>query len=119
MDILLSDEHDISLDGGDFKLSSTAPTSLQQRLRIKLLTYQEEWFLDVDEGIPYYQSILGKNRAKETIDLIFKNAILAEPEVLSLESFSSSIDNSTRVYSLSFVARSAEGNALVPLDITI
>jgi hypothetical protein len=118
MDILLSDEHDLEFDGNDLKLTTTESESLAQRLKIKLLTYQNEWYLDVEEGIPYFQSILGKNRAKETIDLIFKNAILSEPEVINIISFESSI-SPQRVYQLRFTVRSLDGKEGVPIELTI
>lgn len=118
MDIKLNREHDLEFDGNDLKLTSTESESLAQRLIVKLRTFQGEWFLDVNEGIGYYQSILGKNRAKETIDLIFKNAILSEPEVVNIISFESSI-SPQRVYQLRFKVRSLNGDEGIPVELTI
>lgn len=118
MDIKLNSDPDLEFDGHDFKLTSTESESLAQRLKVKLLTYQEEWYLDVEEGIPYFQSILGKNRAKETIDLIFKNAILSEPEVVNIISFESTI-SPQRIYQLRFTVRSLDGDEGVPVELTI
>lgn len=118
MDIQLNDDHDIDFDGKDFKLTPTESKSLAQRLRVKLLTFRDEWYLDVNEGIPYFQSILGKNRAKETIDLIFKNAILSEPEVLHIISFESEI-TPQRIYKLRFTVRSRDDDEGVPVDLII
>lgn len=119
MDIKLTSDHDLDITSGDFTLTETESESLRQRLVIKLLTFQGEWFLNQNEGIPYYQSILGKNRAKETIDTIFKTAILNTPDVISLDSFQSSIDNRTRAYSLSFRVRSNNANEPIPVELTI
>lgn len=119
MDIKLSEGHDIQVVDGDFILTESESESLTQRLTIKLLTFQGEWYLNNSEGIPYYQSILGKNRAKETIDNIFKDAIIEEPEVVSLVSFRSSIDNARRVYKLNFTVESTNQEELVVIDIEI
>lgn len=118
MDIKLNTDHDLDFDGEDLKLTSTESESLAQRLKVKLRTFKEEWFLDVDEGIPYYQSIFGKNRAKETIDIIFKNAILAEPEVVHILSFNSTI-SPQRIYHLSFTVLSENGGEGIPVDLII
>jgi len=121
MDILLDDNHDIELlfQERDFGLTKTESESLKQRLLIKLLTYQGEWFLDKSEGVPYYQSILGKRRAKESIDMIFKNKILSTRGVVSLESFSSNIDQTTREYRMSFRVVSDNKKEVVSVELTI
>lgn len=119
MDIKLTNDHDIDIVSNDFTLTQTESESLKQRLIIKLLTFQEEWFLDQTEGIPYYQSILGKNRSKESIDTIFKTAILDTPDVVSLLSFQSSIDNLTRIYTMSFKVQSNNAEEATPIELTI
>ena len=108
MDTQLNENHDILLVNEDFVLTTTLPTTLAQRLTIKLLTFRGEWYLDVTEGIPYFESILGKNRAKETVDNIFKNAILEDEDVVNITEFSSNISKD-RQYNLSFSVRSVGG----------
>lgn len=118
MDILLNKSHDLEFSGGDLSLTTNESQSLAQRLRVKLLTFRGEWFLDTNEGIPYFESIFGKNRAKQTIDVIFKRAILAEPEVISIVSFNSTI-NPNRIYELRFTVRSSNSEESIPVDLTI
>ncbi len=118
MDIKLNGNHDILFDGTDCELTKVETESLSQRLKVKLMTFQGEWFLDVNEGIPYFQSIFGKNRAKETIDAIFKRAILGEPEVLSILSFYSEI-TPERHYQLQFTVKSSSGEEGVPVELLI
>ena len=112
------ESHDLVFEGNDFQLTQTESESLAQRLKIKLLSYQGDWFLDQTEGIPYYQSILGKPRAKETIDAIFKSAILEEPEVIQIKSFESSLDNVNRIYSLDFIVLSENGQEQIPIELS-
>lgn len=113
------DTHDIIYEDGDFQLTPTESQSLAQKLRIKLLTFMGEWYLNEEEGIPYYQSIFGKNRAKETIDNIFKVAILEEPDVISLMEFRSSIDVKRRVYRMDFKVRSENDDEPIPITIEL
>lgn len=74
-----------------------------QRLRIRLLTFQNEWFADTSYGIPYYQSILAKKPAKSAIDQIFQQEILSERGVSEILSYTSSFSN--RQYRASFKVR--------------
>lgn len=118
MDIQLNNQHDIALVGNDFVLTETIPMTLAQRLKIRLLTFLGEWYLDVTEGIPYYESILGKNRAKETVDNIFKNAILDDEDVLNIVEFESNISKD-RQYNLRFSVKSVSGSETGLIDITL
>ncbi|MBG23768.1 MAG: hypothetical protein CMF22_10635 [Idiomarinaceae bacterium] len=114
-----SSTHDLELVNGDFKLTLTEDESLAQRLKVKLLTFQGEWFLDQNLGIPWYQRILGKNAAKETIDIIFQRAITEEPEVVSLRSYESNLDSRNRRMTISFVVNSTSDDEPIPIEIEL
>lgn len=119
MDIKLDIDGDIDFTSNDFTLTTTESESLRQRLIIKLSTFQEEWFLDQSVGVPYYQEIFGKGRAKESIDAIFKTKILEEPAVISLVEFVSSLNTGDRSYSLSFKVKSENASEPIPVELTI
>jgi hypothetical protein len=117
MDIQLGENHDIEIVDGDFKLTPTEQLSIRQKLIIKLLTYQGEWFLSSEEGLPFFQSILGKNRSKETIDTIYKRAILSTEGVLEIVSFRSNI-TPQREYVMQFIVRTVEDTVLEPIELS-
>ena len=81
--------------------------TIAQRLRIRLLTFQNEWFADTSYGVPYYQRILGKKVAKSTADQIFQQAILEERGVREITYYESSL--SGRRYSAEFRVKVREG----------
>lgn len=110
MDLKLNGDHDLLFVDNDLVLTETESESLAQRLVVKLKTFQGEWFLDQFEGIPYFQSIFGKNRSKEAVDAIFKRAITDEPEVASLISYQSTLDNFSRGLSVTFEVQSVNDN---------
>ncbi len=119
-DLLLDyDAHDLLIEGGDFKVTTSEADSLKQRLIVKLYTYLGEFYLDTTIGIPYYQRIFKKGTAKATIDSIFLQAILSEPEVIQVESFESSVDRASRIYSLSFRVRSSNESESIPIEIEL
>lgn len=87
-----------------------------QRLRIRLLTFREEWFLDTSYGVPYFQSILGHKIKKSAVDLIFQREILAENGVKELTFFESTFRN--RQYSLAFRVKVATGDETETITLT-
>ncbi len=117
MDIQLGENHDIEIVDGDFKLTPTEQLSIRQKLIIKLLSYQGDWFLNSGEGLPYFTSILGKNRSKETIDTIYKRAILSTEGVLEIVSFRSNI-TPQREYVMQFIVRTVEDTVLEPIELS-
>lgn len=110
MDILLNDENDIAFDNADVPLvTDEERLDVAQRLRIKLQTFLGEWFLNIENGIPYYQRVYRKGVRKSEIDLLFQAAILEEPDVLAITEFNSTLDNASRHYSMNFRVRVASG----------
>ena len=97
-------------------VTTTPKETVAQRLRIRLLTFQNEWFADTTYGIPYYQQILGKKPRKATVDQIFQQAILSEAGVKEITSFESTFSN--RVYSVTFRVR-VEGGETDNISISL
>ena len=117
MDLLLGSDHDIVWNNGPLtKEFTTQPftQTVAQRLKIRLLTFKSEWFINTTYGIPYFQQLLGrKQTSKSGIDLIFQQAILEEPGVKEITSFESTFRN--RQYSLSFTVRVVTGEITAPI----
>ena len=86
-----------------------------QRLRIRLLTWRPEWFLDTSYGVPYWD-FLGKKVKKSAVDLIFQREILLENGVKELTFFESTFAN--RKYSLSFRVKVTTGEESGLITIT-
>lgn len=125
MDLLLNtnlispDYHDIVWNNGPLTKEYTTQPFVQtvsQRLKIRLLTFQNEWFMDTQYGVPYWQRILGRKASKSSTDLIFQQQILLEEGVKEIISFSSTFQN--RVYSLTFQARVVSGEITPPISIS-
>lgn len=111
MDLLLNTlTHDIVWNNGPLtKEYTTQPytQTVAQRLKIRLLNFQGEWFMDTTYGVPYWQSILGVKTTKSRVDLIFQQQILLEQGVKEIVSFKSTFVN--RNYSLEFTVKVVTG----------
>ena len=80
---------------GDYLLGqflSNSPATVAQAVLTRLELWRGEWFLDVTDGTPYMQDILGRNT---NYDLEIQNRILSTIGVLEITSYSSSVVNRT------------------------
>lgn len=109
--------HDCIFINGATPVTYENKLTVAQKLKIKLLTFRGEWFLDQTLGLPYFQQILQRGVSKLTIDTIFQEAILSEPDVLEIVEFNSIIDTETRTYQLSFKVRTSENQITNYIDI--
>lgn len=100
---------DIDLTEGDFSLV-TEKDAIEQHLRSNLRGFRGEWFLNIEDGIPYYQDVFRKNQSPVVIDAIFKEAILKTTGVIELTEFDIKFDTETRKLILNFAVTTAEGD---------
>lgn len=107
-DIKLDDNGDIELTSGLASLITTEERFTQQRLKIKLSLYQGEWYLDLSEGIPYFQTILQKSTPVAVVDSLFRQEILNDPSITEITSFESEVVGGE--YRLTFVATTTSGD---------
>ncbi len=100
--------HDLVFENGDLILIDGAERVYQQ-IKITLLTFLGEWFLDTTFGIPYFEQIFGKVGRSSTIENIFRAKISEVPDVTSIPSLTVSLDNATRICTVQFNAMTEFG----------
>jgi hypothetical protein len=74
-DLLLDDDHDIHLSGQDLALAEEEDIVVQ-RLKIRLQFLQEEWFLDVNAGLPYTQTIFEAGTSIDDVYALYQSEII-------------------------------------------
>lgn len=76
--------------------------AVAQIIQTSLLLFQGEWWADLSEGLPLFQSILGGNNGKQAnaIILLIQNVILGVPYVLSIQNINTSF-TTNRVFTFS------------------
>lgn len=124
---LLSDKIDIKLDAatndivlvdGDF-VFTTGGEAVVQALRIALQTIRGEWFLDLEEGVPYYEgdtvtaeeALLGQVFDETKALSAFREAILAVPGVSDILSLGVAFDGTSRRMTVEFRVRTVFGDS--------
>lgn len=119
MDLLINKENgDLVFQNGSCPVTQLQADIVAQRLRIKLYTFYGEWFLNETIGVPYIQQIFGKVKKKSTVDLIFQGLISADPGVIEILTFSSTI-GADRGYRMTFSVRVEDNSESLPITITL
>ncbi len=113
MDLQLNNEtHDLQVINYDLALN-TGNALVQQRLKQSLWFFLGEWYLDVTDGVPYYQDILVKAPVQITVESILKSTILETPDVLELTNFDLTYENDTRQLFLDFTVTTTFGTVTI------
>lgn len=117
-DILLDPvTHDILLSNGSMSLCTELKELTRQRVEITLKTFLGEWFANTLFGVPYFQTIYGKN-TKTAADIAIKSAIQGVEGIVELISFESSLDTSIRKLTVTFKALCTDG-AIIEQEIVV
>lgn len=104
--------NDLVISGFDFHLVDSS-SQIAQNLGIRLRFVMGEWFLDITQGIPYYEEIFRKNPNQIQIESILKQEIVQTRGIAELISFEANFDKRRRVFSAVFSARSIEGEEIL------
>lgn len=101
----------ILLEDFDFKLIDDT-NQIQQNLLIRLKFILGEWYLDILQGIPYFEDFFIKNPNQIRIESVLKSEIFDTEGVVELLTFTSAYDDALRKYSANFAVRTISGETL-------
>lgn len=101
MDIMLNDSGDLQITpDGDIVIAD----SVAQKIRIRLLWFEGEWRWNVEEGMPYRNSLLVKNPDTSYFESIVRERIFEVDEVTEVKNVSVVFDRRTRNALIKFTA---------------
>lgn len=103
--------NDLVIEDYDFSLVESHQ-QISQNLSIRLKFFLGEWFLDIFEGVPYYQEIFVKNPNLILIENSIKEEIITTRGVQEIISFSSRYDRQKRLYSIVFSVLLIDGEEI-------
>lgn len=102
------ESHDLIIKDGDLSLLNEEAKVARQTLKLNLLFFKGEWFLDLEYGVPYFQSILKKGVSKGLVDSIFRKKITESYNIVEIIDFRTSLSNSSYTLDL-FTATTPSG----------
>lgn len=104
--------NDLKLENGDFVWIDGLDHA-RQNIASRFQFFLGEWFLNVNEGVPYYEHVLKKNPDKQLVRSIFRAVLKKSPEVISIDRFEVVFDESNRSVSFSFQCKTEAGTLIV------
>lgn len=104
---------DISIESNKIRLTESNLEEVRQKVQIRLKTFREEWFMNADAGLPYFQQILNKGVTKNFIDAQIKSATIRTDGVINIVNFSSELDTRLRTYTATLTVSTSEGIVVI------
>lgn len=101
---------DMMFGNSDADFWINTPDGVAQAVNSTLNLWAGQWFLDINAGVPWDAQVLG-NRTGATRDLVIQAAILGVPGVLTILSYSSTVDRQTRAFNVSGTIQTQFGPA--------
>ncbi len=95
----LTETGDYSFGSGQLDFYRDVPEAVGQAVKTRLLLWLGEWFLDITEGTPYMQGILGKH-SQQIADQTIQQRIKLTQGLVDIEEYSSTLDRDTRKLSV-------------------
>lgn len=105
--------HDLALDKKHTSVDLTwidNAERIAQQIKITLLMWQGEYFLDTTFGVPYLDDILIKNPARASLESLLRARILAVPGVSRVVRLQLHIERDARTLAVTFDVQTAFGN---------
>lgn len=84
--------------------------SIRQQIKIRLMFFRGEWFLDETIGTPWFEDLLKKGFNLDHATAIFRDRILGTAGVTALTQLDLSYDSPTRKLGIRFRAETTLGN---------
>lgn len=97
----LTADDDYSFGNNQLDFYRDEPAAVGQSVKTRLLLWLGEWFLDIDQGTPYMQGILGKY-SQEVADTTIKDRVLDTTGVVDIQNYESLKDADNRSLSVRF-----------------
>jgi len=103
---------------GDYTLGSNAflvdsPDAVGQAVETRLALWLGEWFVDITDGTPWNEQVLGKRLPGRNPDAAIKERILGTQGVSEIVSYSSSFDGNSRKLSVAATINTVYGTTTI------
>lgn len=108
IDLKLDSQHDLWLKGGRLVIVDGVNQKAQQ-IKVVLLTFLGEWFLDTSRGLPYFDEVLVKNPDSARIQSIFRQKIMRVEGVQAVTGLNLTFDRKNRTLHVQFSAQTEVG----------
>lgn len=111
--LAIDNNNDIFFTNYGLTFVSDSDDEILQRIKIRLRFFQGEWFLNINHGVPYFQSILGEKPLNlNLVSNLLIDQILDVEGVGSVEETIIDYDEVERKVKFEFIAKTVSGTSL-------
>lgn len=107
-DFLNDPSDDLVVTGGDLVLVGELPAIVQD-IRAALQSFRGDWFLDLDDGLPYFDTILVKSPQLDLVRAAFRDCLAAVPGVVSVLDLQLDFNPAARTLAVTWVVQASTG----------
>ena len=111
----LTSTGDYSFGNGQQDFYRDVPDAVAQAVKTRLLLWLGEWFLDIEEGTPYLQGILGKHSIDQA-NAVIQDRILSTQGVVNFTNYVSTLNPDSRALLVTFTLDTIYGPSQVEID---
>jgi hypothetical protein len=111
----LTEDGDYSFGAGQLDFYRDVPEAVGQAAITRLLLWLGEWFLNIDEGTPFMQGILGKH-SEEVANITIQDRIEGTEGLVNIEQYESVLDPDNRGLSVRAEINTIYGPTVVQVE---
>jgi hypothetical protein len=116
MDVALDTDGDIKIDPKIGLVLISGADAIAQGVRFRLLLFRNDWFLNLDIGVPYFEELIGDaSKQAGVLDrarAAFGAAILDTPGVVEILNLDVQLNAQTRAMTVRWQARASFGDTV-------
>jgi hypothetical protein len=109
---LVENDNNLELIDKDFQITDNLSRYVSQKLRIRLSFFRGEWYLNINKGIPYFESVFVKDPNISFIEDLIVLEITTCPYIEELLELNLTVEKSTRELIINFKARLENGEII-------
>ena len=114
----LDQNFDMRFGNGGLDFFTDSPAAVAQRILTRLELWMSEWYLDITDGTPWLQQILGKPVAPGSPDQAIRERIVGTPYVTKLIDYASSWNPTDRSFTVGAKVDTAFGQTSFIINLT-
>ncbi len=111
----LTADGDYTFGGGQADFYRDVPDAVGQAAKTRLLLWLGEWFLDVQEGTPYMQGVLGKHSI-ELANATIQSRVLATQGLTNITNYNAEKNPDERSLAVQFTIDTIYGPTAVEIE---
>ena len=111
----MTEDGDYSFGASQLDFYRDVPEAVGQAAMTRLLLWIGEWFLNIEEGTPFMQGILGKH-SKEIADTTIQDRVLGTEGLLNIEDYFSEINGENRAMAVNMTINTIYGPTVVQIQ---